>query len=460
VRPKAQGASDMADAERSAAGLTEAARTYAPHEAIVEASRCLMCEDPPCNEGCPAGVDVRRFIRKIRFGNFRGAARLIRSANILVGICGRVCPQEMLCMEHCTRANLDTPIDIAGLQRFAGDVELGTLAPLPERIEERTERVVVIGAGPAGLAAAAELRRHGFGVEIFERSESAGGVLTQGIPPFRLDPTLASSEIEYVERLGAVVHLGATETDVEKLMASGFNAVFIGIGLWRPYTVGLEGEDCGGVYIASDFLKDIAAGGRPQVGARVVVIGGGNVAIDAATAALRLGAERVDLCCLESYEEMPAFRSEIEVAQSEGIEFHTRTKPLAILCEKGRVKGYEGIGIRWKKPDLLIPSNAEEIPGSEFRLVADTVIEAIGQGVLDRFEGVETDERGIIVVDPESMATSRPGVFAGGDVSSGGATAVQAVAEGKRAAAGIMAYLEEKRAKNEGGSTTEKGGGR
>jgi glutamate synthase (NADPH/NADH) small chain len=256
------------------------------------------------------------------------------------------------------------------------------------------------------------------------------------------------------------VHLGAAQTDAGKLVASGFDAVFIGVGLWRPYTVGLEGEDCEGVHIASDFLRDVAAGEHPAVGRRVVVIGGGNVAIDAATAALRLGAERVDLCCLESYGEMPAFRSEIEVAQSEGIEFHTRTKPVAILCDKGVVTGYEGIGIRWKEPGLLVPSNAEDIPGTEFRLAADTVIEAIGQGVLDRFEGVETDERGIIKVDPETMATSRPGVFAGGDVSSGGATAVQAVAEGKRAAAGIVAYLDGKDAKTEGGSTTEKGGGR
>ncbi|MCK4409377.1 MAG: NAD(P)-binding protein, partial [Candidatus Eisenbacteria sp.] len=235
-------------------------RTYSPHEAVLEASRCLMCDEAPCLDGCPAGVDVRRFIRKIRFGNFRGAARLIREANLLVGICGRVCPQEILCMENCTRGNLDTPIDIAGLQRFAGDIELGTLAPLPEPAEGRGEKVAVLGAGPAGLAAAAELSKRGFGVEILERADSMGGVLTQGIPPFRLDRRFVDSELDYVGRLGPVVHLGRDETDVGALLKSGFDAVVIGVGLCRPYTIGLPGEDLDGVLVASDLLAAVARG--------------------------------------------------------------------------------------------------------------------------------------------------------------------------------------------------------
>jgi NADPH-dependent glutamate synthase beta subunit-like oxidoreductase len=421
--------------------MSEPGRTYAPHEAVLEASRCLMCDEAPCLDGCPAGVDVRRFIRKIRFGNFRGAARLIRETNLMVGICGRVCPQEILCMEHCTRGELDTPIDIAGLQRFAGDVELGTLAPLPEAAEEREERVAVLGAGPAGLAAAAELRKLGVGVEIFERAESMGGVLSQGIPPFRLDRAFVESELDYVRRLGADVSLGRDETDPASLLNSGFSAVVIGVGLYRPYTVGLPGEELEGVHVAADLLAAVANGERPDLGKRVVVIGGGNVAIDAAMTALHLGAERVDMCSLESYDELPAFRSEIEIAQGEGIEFHTRTKPLRILGEGGRVSGYEGIGIRWKTPGLLVPSNAEEIPGTEFRLAATAVVEAIGQGVRDRYEGIDADERGLIKVDPETMRTSMSGVFAAGDVVSGGATAVQAFAEGKRAAAGVAAHL-------------------
>lgn len=422
--------------------LTETGRTYAPHEAVLEASRCLMCEDPPCNAGCPAGVDVRRFVRKIRFGNFRGAARLIRLANLMVGICGRVCPQEILCMENCTRGNLDSPIDIAGLQRFAGDVELGVIAPLPDAAPERNERVAVLGAGPAGLGAAGELRRLGFQVEMFERSDALGGVLTQGIPPFRLDRGFLESELEYVKRMGASVHLGSDEKDAVGLLDRGFDAVVIGVGLGRPYTVGLPGEDLDGVHVAADLLAAAGRGEPPELGSDVVVIGGGNVAIDAAMTALRLGAERVHVCSLESHEELPAFRSEIEAAQSEGIEFHTRTKPVRVVGEAGKVAGYEAVGIRWKKPGLLIPSNAEELPGTEFSLRATSVVEAIGQGVLDRYEGVDADERGLLNVDSVTMATSMGGVFAAGDVVNGGSTAVQAYAEGKRAAEGVAAFLD------------------
>ena len=437
--------------------LGDSGRTYLPHEAVLEASRCLMCDEAPCLDGCPAGVDVRRFVRKIRFGNFRGAARLIREANLLVGICGRVCPQEILCMENCTRGNLDTPIDIAGLQRFAGDIELGTLAPLPVPADGRAEKVAVLGAGPAGLAAAAELSKRGFGVEVFERADSMGGVLTQGIPPFRRSRAFVESELDYVGRLGAAVHLGRDESDVGAFLRDGFDAVVIGVGLYRPYTIGLPGEDLDGVLVASDLLAAVARGERPDLGKRVVVIGGGNVAIDAAMTALHLGAERVDLCSLESHDELPAFRSEIEIAQGEGIEFHTRTKPVRILGAEGKVSGYEGVGIRWKEPGLLVPSNAEEIPGTEFGLTATAVIEAIGQGVRDRYEGVDADERGLIQVDTETMATSMPGVFAAGDVVSGGATAVQAFAEGKRAAAGVADYLDESGAC---GAASTEGGGR
>jgi len=425
----------------NSAVMTEEGRTYAPHEAVIEASRCLMCEDPPCNAGCPASVDVRRFIRKIRFGNFRGASRIIRGANIMVGVCGRVCPQEMLCMEHCTRAQLDTPIDIAGLQRFAGDVELAGLAPVPEITVKRDARVAVIGAGPAGLGAAAELAKAGVGVTIFEKADGPGGVLTHGIPPFRLDQSFATDEFSYVERLGVTMQYGMS-ADPSTLLGDGFDAVFIGIGLGRPYTIGLEGEDLDGVHIAGELLARVAAGETPALGENVVVIGGGNVAMDAAMTALRLGAANVHLCSLESHEEMPAFRSEIDEVQGEGVVFHTRTMPVRILGENGRVSGYEGIGIRWKTPGLLVPANAERISGTEFRLRADAVIEAIGTGVLDRFDGVETDQRGVIKVDTDTMQTSMDRVFAGGDIANGGATAVLAYGEGKRAARAIIEMLD------------------
>jgi NADPH-dependent glutamate synthase beta subunit-like oxidoreductase len=446
----------MTDTRSTTGGLASIGRTYAPHEAVLEATRCLMCEDAPCLKGCPAGVDVRRFIRKIRFGNFRGAARLIRDANLMVGICGRVCPSEILCMENCTRAELDVPIDIAGLQRFAGDVELGSMAPLPRMAAETGKRAAVLGAGPAGLAAAAELRKRGHAVEILERADSVGGVLSQGIPPFRLDRAFLESELAYVSRLGVEIRTDRDERDVAGLLESGFDAVVIAVGLYRPYTVGLPGEDLDGVHIAADLLAAVGRGELPSLGERVVVIGGGNVAIDAGMTALYLGADHVDLCSLESYDELPAFRSEVETAQCEGIEFHTRTKPVRITGDGGKVTGYEGIGIRWKQPGLLIPSNAEEIPGTEFHLAATAVVEAIGQGARESYAGIDTDDRGLIVVDPETMATSMPGVYAAGDVVSGGATAVQAFAEGKKAAAGADAYL----AGSTGGDASRKGGDR
>jgi NADPH-dependent glutamate synthase beta subunit-like oxidoreductase len=446
----------MDDIKEGTVLLETSDRTCAPHEAVIEASRCLMCEDPPCNKGCPAGVDVRRFVRKIRFGNFRGAARLIRDANPLVGVCGRVCPQEILCMEHCTRAELDTPIDIAGLQRFAGDVELGALAPLPEGVRDRGGRVAVIGAGPAGLAAAVALRRSGFLVDVFEREDVPGGVLSHGIPPERLEQSFVDGELAYVTRIGVKLHAGQPAGRPAALLKKGFDAVFVATGLWKPFRIGLSGANLEGVHAAADILKAVARGARPNLGARVVIIGGGNVAMDAATTAKALGAERVDLCCLESFDEMPAFRSEIERSQAQGIEFHTRTRPVRVLGRNGRVAGYEGVGIKWKKPGCLAPSNAEDLKGTEFRLLADAVIEAIGQGPLDGFEGLETGERGLVVVDPEAMTTSVAGVFAGGDLVSGGATVVQAVAEGKRAARAIEAYLDEKR----GGPVPRQGDGR
>lgn len=350
-------------------------------------------------------------------------------------------------MEHCTRGELDTPIDIAGLQRFAGDIELGALAPLPGGIRERPERVAVVGAGPAGLAAAVALRLGGFQVEVFERERVAGGVLALGVPPTRLSRAFLESELAYVTRLGVKVHLGDEQDDPASLLSKGFAAVFVAPGLWKARRVGIPGSDLQGVHVAMEFLKAVARGERPAIGARVVVIGGGNVAMDAATTAKALGAERVDLCCLESFDEMPAFRSEIEHAQAEGVEFRTRTRPVRVVGEGGRVAGYEGIGIRWKVPGLLVPSNAEDVPGTEFGLRADAVIEAIGQGPLDGFAGLATDTRGLVAVDVEAMTTSVEGVFAGGDVTSGGATVVQAVAEGKRAAAAIAKYLESRREK-------------
>ncbi len=260
----------------------------------------------------------------------------------------------------------------------------------------------------------------------------------------------AADEFSYVERLGATTKYGV-DANPASLLGEGFDAVFIGVGLGRPYTIGLEGEDLDGVHIAGELLARVAAGETSALGHDVVVIGGGNVAMDAAMTALRLGAANVHICSLESHDEMPAFRSEIEEVQAEGVVFHPRTRPVRILGDGGKVIGYEGVGIRWKTPGVLVPSNAEEIPGTGFRLRANAVIEAIGTGVLDRFDGIETDERGIIKVDSVTMQTSMDRVFAGGDISNGGATAVLAYGEGKRAAVAILALLDREADSRKGG---------
>lgn len=440
-------------------GFKEEVPPYTPQQATIEASRCLLCYEPPCTESCPAGIDVGKFIRQIRFKNYVGAARTIRADNPLGGICARVCPTERLCMENCYSAELTMPIEIGRLQRFATDPELrGEIEPIvlsQPRAPEKNKKVAVIGAGPAGLGCALKAWQLGYDVTVFEAGKTPGGVLTWGIPKYRLPDRVARSETSYLKKLGIKFITGKKiddEFNMNHLKKKGFQAIFLGTGLPRAKTVGLPGEELKGVYTADDFLLDAkSSGGNPKKmkmkpGKNVVVIGGGNVAMDAACTAKRLGAERVDLVCLESYDEMPAFRSDIEFAQKSGVEFHTRSKPLRIGGDrKGKVKALKGIRMKWRKPGLLVPSNAVEIPGSEFAVPADTVIEAIGMGpdpaVREAFPGLKTIGPGLIVVNKKTGMTNIKGVFAGGDIMNGGDTVVQALAEGRLAADGIDKYL-------------------
>ena len=439
-------------------GFREIHRCYEPHQAYLEASRCLMCEDAPCTKGCPAGVDIKAFIRKIRFHNLRGAIREIRKANVLAGICGRVCPQELLCQKECSNTEIDIPINIAALQRYVADVDLRRPVSLSVRQFAQRIKVAIIGSGPAGLAVAANLAQKGYEVSIFEAEAKPGGLLTYGIPPHRLPPSATQKEIRYIKRMGVKIKYKTKITDIDELFKKGFKAIFIGVGLPGVRKIGLPGENLKGVYTALEFLKDVIENKgktkKARIGKRVVVIGGGDVAMDAASCALRLGAQRVDLVCLEGYDEMPSSPEERRISWEEGIEIHTRVIPLRIVGSKGKVTGYKGIGIRWRKPCLFVPSNAVPIPGTEFSLKVDTVIEAIGQMPdtenIKGFRGIETAGPGYIVAKEKTFRVSRPRVFAAGDIVNRGATVVQAVADGNAAAEAIDKYLSKKKKKRGG----------
>lgn len=438
----------------------EVESTYLPHQAIAEAARCLFCHDAPCNTGCPASIDIVKFIRRIKTKDFRSAIRTIRGSNVLAGVCARVCPTEKLCEKPCSATELVEPINIAALQRFVTDLELQRGIEIPQKAEPTGKRVAVIGSGPAGLAAGAELAKAGHEVTIFEAKPMPGGVMFYGAPPYRLPKDIVAAEIDFIKRLGVEIKTNTPideKFNIDAIFDQGFDAIFIGAGVEKPYSIGLPGEDLKGVYSALDFLSQMniwqAEPGKKfplEVGKRALVIGGGNVAMDTACSLLRLGAEKVHVVCLESFEEMPAFPCEIEFAKEEGIEFHPRSKPLRIIGgENGKVKGFEGIGIKWKEPGNFSPSNAIPIEGTEFSLEVETVVEAIGQGpnpaLAQALKGVKTRGRGLIVVDEETRMTSREGVFAGGDIVNGGDTVVQAIAEGKKAAEGINNYLKKKK---------------
>jgi glutamate synthase (NADPH/NADH) small chain len=397
---------------------------------------------------------VAGFIRRLKEGNVAGAAQLIFEANILGGTCGRVCPVEILCQEACSHTELADPIRIGRLQTYAWsrgyeglDVDVADTMS--------AGKVAVAGAGPAGLAAAAELARLGRRVEVFEGREGAGGVLRSGIPAYRLPDEVLENELRLIDRLGVKFHWNrevGRDLSLEDLRSAGFDAVLVAFGLGGSARVGLPGEELEGIFWAADLLSRIRndPGGRgslaESLGRRVVIIGGGNVAVDTACSLLRLGTEKVTLVCLEGPGEMPAFPSEVRFALDEGVELCTRSRPLRILGDAGRVVGLEGIGIEWKEPDCFLPHNAVSIPGTEFRLLADSVVEAIGQRleeeVLQALE-LERTPRGLVAVDEGSGQTSRPKVFAAGDMVTGGATVVQAVAGGKKAARGIHRYLQE-----------------
>ncbi len=429
---------------------------YSPEEAIEEAKRCLQCKKAPCVAGCPVEINIPKFIREIREGDFRSAIRTIKATNNLPAICGRVCPQEVQCQAPCTLGKKYEPVAIGRLERFAADWEYENGVEIPPVGAPTGFKVAVVGSGPAGLTCAADLRRLGHEVTVFEALHEPGGVLMYGIPEFRLPKRIVWAEIEGLKKMGVEIRLnwivGRTVT-VDELFQQGYDAVFVGSGAGLPKFLGIPGENLMGIYSANEFLTRVnlmRAYLFPEydtpvkIGKEVAVVGGGNVAMDAARTALRLGANRVMVLYRRTEEEMPARREEVHHAKEEGVEFQFLVNPVRFVGENGRVRGVECIRMELGQPDETGRPRPVPIPGSNFVLPIDTAIIAIGNDphplVPRTTPGLEISRKGTIVANEEG-ATSRPGVFAGGDIVTGAATVILAMGAGKKAAQAIHRYL-------------------
>lgn len=416
--------------------------------AMAEASRCLFCFDAPCTAACPTQIDVPAFIKKIATGNPKGSAREIFSANILGASCARVCPVEVLCEGACVmHGRGEPPIQIGRLQRHATDWAFRSKAQLFSAGSARRGKVVLIGAGPASLSCAAELARVGYHAVILDRHPWPGGLNTYGIAYYKMTPEESLQEVELVRSRGVEircdVEVGRDLTLQE--LERGFGAIFVGVGLGKTRRLGIPGEGLRGVHEAIDFIEEVKS--RPfaeiDVGRRVVVIGAGNTSVDCATQARRLGAEWVAIVYRRGEREMPAYDYEYELAKQDGVQFLWNTQPVEIQGN-AHVERLVCIRTRPGELDTSGRSRAEEVPDSRFFIETDMVIEALGQApsssFLDRLPRVRV-EQGRVVVDPDTGQTTNPKYFAGGDCVNGGKEVVNAVAEGKRAAAGIDRYL-------------------
>ncbi len=448
------------DPKKRIQNINEVALGYTREKAIREASRCLQCKNMPCVEGCPVNITIPAFIKKIKEGDFMGAIHVIKETNALPAVCGRVCPQETQCESKCVLGKKGEPIAIGRLERFAADYEAqqGDIR-IPEIAKPTGKKVAVVGAGPAGLTVAGELSKKGHEVTVYEALHRAGGVLVYGIPEFRLPKAIVQREVDYVSKLGAKIKVDVIvgqAVTMDELLNQGFDAIFVGTGAGLPYFLNIPGENLNGVYSANEFLTRanlMKAYLFPEydtpvrVGSKVAVVGGGNVAMDSARVAKRLGAEDVYLVYRRSRAEMPARAEEAHHAEEEGIDFRLLTNPIRVVGdEQGWVKGIEVVKQQLGEPDASGRRRPVDIPGSNYIIDVDVVIVAIGQGpnpiLTQSGAGLELRKSGNIVADPETGKTSRTGVFAGGDIVTGAATVILAMGAGRKAAAAMDEYLQ------------------
>lgn len=450
------------DPKVRAHNFEEVALGYEEATALAEAERCLNCKNRPCVEGCPVNVQIPEFIQKVKEGDFEGAYQIISETSSLPAVCGRVCPQETQCEEKCTLGIKFDPVGIGRLERFVADWHNEHSKEAPVAPESNGHKVAIVGAGPAGLTCAGDLAKKGYKVSIFEALHTPGGVLVYGIPEFRLPKAIVAREVEGLKELGVEVVtnavIGKTLTIDELFDEMGFEAVFVGSGAGLPSFMNIPGESLRGVYSANEYLTRSnlmkAYRDNPDTpimkGGKVAVVGGGNVAMDAARTALRLGAEKVYIIYRRSMEELPARAEEVEHAEEEGIDFRLLNNPVEILGyenpddprdpKNGTVRAIRCIKMELGEPDDSGRRRPVPIEGSEFELEVDAVIMSIGTSpnplIKDTTEGLEVNRRGGIVVD-EGGLTSRKAVYAGGDAVTGAATVISAMGAGKVAAASI-----------------------
>lgn len=433
--------------------FSEVALGYTKEMAMEEANRCLNCPKKPCMDGCPVNVPIPGFIEKVAEGDFEAAYEIITSENALPAICGRVCPQENQCEGRCVRGIKGEPVAIGRLERFVADYHMANAVSEPIDVPKNGKKVAVVGCGPSGLTCAGELAKKGYEVTIFEALHKAGGVLSYGIPEFRLPKDLVAREIANVENLGVRIEtnviVGRSLT-IDDLMADGYQAVFVGSGAGLPRFLNIPGENLLGVYSANEFLTRVnlmKAYKFPEtptpvkVGKNVAVVGAGNVAMDAARTAKRLGAENVYIVYRRGEDEVPARKEEVHHAKEEGIIFKLLNNPCEIHGEDGWVTGIEVVKQELGEPDESGRRSPVPVEGSNYVIPVETVVIAIGQSpnplIRQTTPGLDTQKWGGIIVDEDTMKTSKDGVYAGGDTVTGAATVILAMGAGKKAAKAI-----------------------
>ncbi len=444
------------DPKIRARNFKEVCLGYTEDEAVNEAKRCLNCKNKPCMSGCPVGVRIPEFIEKVANREFEEAYKIITSTNSLPAISGRVCPQERQCEGKCVRGIKGESVSIGRLERFCADYVMKKGGVSHEKAVSNGHRVAVVGSGPAGLTCAGDLAKLGYEVTIFEAFHTAGGVLMYGIPEFRLPKAIVQEEIENLKAMGVKVMTNMVigkVLSVDELIESGFEAIFIGSGAGLPRFMGIEGEGLVGVYSANEYLTRINLmkaylddyDTPVKHSKNVAVVGGGNVAMDAARSAMRLGAENVYIVYRRSLDELPARKEEVHHAMEEGIEFKLLNNPVKIVGDdEGNVKGIECVEMVLGEPDASGRRSPITVEGSNFVLDVDTVIMAIGTSpnplIKSTTKGLETNPRGCLVVNDE-MATTKEGVYAGGDAVTGAATVILAMGAGKTAAKSIDEFI-------------------